>query len=614
MKSMQLGATWLGDGHCSFSVWAPKARDVAVHILSATERTVWLEESMNGYFVGTVGDVARDSRYFYQLDGDKRRPDPASRYQPEGIYGPSQIVDTAYAWTDQHWFGIPLRDYLFYELHVGTFTPEGTFAAIIPLLPALKDLGVTALELMPIAQFPGSRNWGYDGAYPFAVQNSYGGPEGLRGLVDACHQQGMAVVLDVVYNHFGPEGNYLLDYGNYFTDQYHTPWGAAVNFDGPHSGEVRRYFVENALYWMIENHIDALRLDAVHAILDFSARPFLQQLAETVHDYAETINRRLYLIPESSLNDTRLIRSRELGGFGLDAQWNDDFHHAVHSLLTSERSGYYQDYGHLSQLEKAYREGFVYSGQYSSYRKRRFGNSSEHIPAQHIVVFAQNHDQVGNRMLGERLSQLVSLEGQKLAAGLVVLSPYLPLLFMGEEYGETAPFQYFISHTDADLVEAVRKGRKEEFSAFLRQEEPPDPQEEGTFLRCKLNHQRKHEGQHKALYELYRSLIALRKQIPALRALCKETMEVGRLEREHALLVRRWTEADEAFIIFYCSGTAGTFPFDFPNGRWQKRIDSADERWWGPGTNIPEMVAGGNSVVLSCTPWSFVLFTRNNEA
>jgi maltooligosyltrehalose trehalohydrolase len=334
---------------------------------------------------------------------------------------------------------------------VGAYTKKGTFESIIPHLDELKKLGITAIELMPVAQFPGTRNWGYDGVYPYAVQNSYGGPEGFKRLVNACHGRGLALVLDVVYNHLGPEGNYLWDFGPYFTDRYKALWGFSINFDGPHSDDVRHYFIQNALYWVTEFHVDALRVDAVHAILDFSAEPFLEELASAVHDEAKRLNRRVYLIAESALNDTRVIRSREFGGYGLDAQWNDDFHHALHTVLTGERMGYYRDFGRLQDLAKALLEGFVYSGEYSPYRRRRHGNSSRDIPAHRFVVFSQNHDQVGNRMRGERLSELVCFERTKLAAGVMTLSPFIPLLFMGEEYGETAPFQYFVSHSDPDL-------------------------------------------------------------------------------------------------------------------------------------------------------------------
>jgi maltooligosyltrehalose trehalohydrolase len=351
-------------------------------------------------------------------------------------------------------------------------------------------LGVTAIELMPVAQFPGGRNWGYDGVHPFAVQNTYGGPEGLRRLVDAAHSLGLAVVMDAVYNHVGPEGNYLADFGDYFTDRHHTPWGQAVNFDDAGSDEVRRFFIENALCWIDEYHIDALRLDAVHAIYDFSAKTFLRELADAVRLEGERLNRRVYTIAESCLNDTRLIDPPEQGGFGLDAQWSDDLHHALRTELTDERGGYYVDYQGFPNLAKAYRAGFVQDGTYSEYRRRRHGNSAKHVNPIKLVVCSQNHDQVGNRLLGERLTELVSFEQQKLAAASIILSPYLPMLFMGEEYAETAPFQFFISHTDPDLVRAVREGRKEEFARFEWNQEPPDPQDEATFLRCKLNHKR----------------------------------------------------------------------------------------------------------------------------
>src|SRR4030066_1209493 len=319
---------------------------------------------------------------------------------------------------------------IMYEIHVGTFTPEGTFDAVILRLDELSVLGINTIELMPVAQFPGERNWGYDGTYPFAVQNSYGGPEGLKILINECHKKGMAVILDVVYNHFGPEGNYLWDYGPYFTDRYKTPWGQAINYDDLYSNEVRNFFIENALHWFKNYHFDALRLDAIHGIFDFSAKAFLQELAEKVEEFSSSEGKKYYLIAESDLNDSRVIRPGNMGGYGIDAQWCDDFHHAVHTLLVHENKGYYVDFGETEHLVKSFREGFVYSGQYSEYRKRNHGNSSRDCPAEQFIVFTQNHDQVGNRMFGERLSNLVSFESLKLAAGAVLLSPYIPLLFM----------------------------------------------------------------------------------------------------------------------------------------------------------------------------------------
>jgi maltooligosyltrehalose trehalohydrolase len=563
-----------------------------------------------GYHSVMAEDVKPGDRYVYRLDDQRERPDPASRFQPEGVHGPSQVVDPHFPWEDDQWSGLPLQDYILYELHVGTFTPEGTFEAIIPHLDELRELGITAVELMPVAQFPGTRNWGYDGVYPFAVQNSYGGPEGLKRLVNACHGRGIAVVLDVVYNHLGPEGNYLWDFGPYFTDRYKTPWGSAINFDGPHSDPVRRLFIENALYWVTEFRMDGLRIDAVHGILDFSAYPFLEELASAVHEKAERFNRRVYVIAESDLNDTRVIRSRELGGYGLDAQWNDDFHHALHTLLTEDQTGYYQDFGRLGDLVKAFREGFVCSGQYSSYRRRRHGNSSRDIPAGCFVVFAQNHDQVGNRMRGERLSQLVCRERMKLAAGVVFLSPFIPLLFMGEEYGETAPFPYFISHSDADLVEAVRRGRREEFAAFGWSQEPPDPHDEATFLRAKLNQDLRHQGHHQVLLEFYRELIRLREGLPALAHLSKEDMDVTSYERERVLVIRRWSAADEAVIIFHFDGSPVNIGISLPEGRWTKQLDSADKRWQGPGSQVPSEVISDGEVGVSLAPHLFVLLVK----
>jgi maltooligosyltrehalose trehalohydrolase len=509
-----LGATYLGEGRCRFLLWAPLAQTVEVHIVAPQERLIPLEKTLRGYYQAIVEAVEPGSLYIYRLDGQKERSDPASRYQPQDVHGPSQVVDTRFPWEDGGWFGRPWRDYIMYELHVGTFTAEGTFDTIIPYLDELKDLGITAIELMPVAQFPGSRNWGYDGVYPYAAQHTYGGPEGLQRLVNACHQQGLAVVLDVVYNHLGPEGNYLGDFGPYFTDRYKTPWGLALNFDGPQSDEVRRFFIENALYWITACHIDALRLDAVHAIVDHSAYPFLDELAAAVHEQAEWLNRRVHVIAESDLDDTRIIRPRELGGYRHDAQWNDGFHHALHTLLTGECDGYYRDFGKVAHLAKAFAEGYVYSGQFSVFRQRRHGNSSRLVPAHKFVVCAQNHDQVGNRMLGERLGQLVSFEGLKLAAGVVLLSPCIPLLFMGEEYGETAPFPYFMSHSDPELIEAVRQGRREEFAAFAWESEPPDPQGEAVFQHAKLNHSLRYEAHHAVLGAFLKNSYGYAKRFP----------------------------------------------------------------------------------------------------
>jgi maltooligosyltrehalose trehalohydrolase len=607
-----LGATYLGDGQCHFRVWAPSAQQVEVHITGPQEETAGLTRDQRGYHQVTLIGVEPGTLYYYQLDGNLERPDPASRYQPQGVHGPSQVIDPSFPWDDQHWRGIPLTEYVIYELHVGTFTAEGTFDAIIPYLDELKELGIMAVELMPVAQFPGGRNWGYDGVGLFATQNSYGGPKGLKALVNACHQKGLAVVLDVVYNHLGPEGNYLGDFGPYFTERYRTPWGSALNLDGPHSDEVRQFFIENARYWITEYHIDALRLDAVHAILDHSPRTFLEDLVAAVRERTDELDRRAYLIAESAANDVRLLKSQEMGGYGLDGQWSDDLHHCLHTLLTGEQSGYYQDYGKVHHLAKALREGFAYSGEYSAYRRRRHGSPSRSIPARSFVVCAQNHDQVGNRMRGERLSQLVSFEALKLSVGVLLLSPYIPLLFMGEEYGETAPFPYFISHTDPELVEAVRKGRKEEFAAFQQLGEPPDPQDEGTFQSAKLNHELRHQGQHQTLLELYRELLDLRKKVPALAHLSKDYLEVVGYEYPAVLFLRRWYGPSELAAVFHFGDNSTSVTVPLPPGRWRKLIDSAEERWEGLGSSIPSDLTSEGSATWSLSAQSFMLLEHSS--
>ncbi|HLH72899.1 MAG TPA: malto-oligosyltrehalose trehalohydrolase [Chloroflexota bacterium] len=613
MDDHGLGASYLGNGQCHFEVWAPLARQVDVHIVAPTDRIVPLLRGDRGYFRGVIGETAPGTRYFYRLDGQKDRPDPASRHQPEGVHCASEVVAADFAWHDQHWRGLALADYVIYELHVGTFTPEGTFDAIVDRLAYLKDLGITALELMPIAQFPGCRNWGYDGVYPFAAQHSYGGPSGLKRLVDACHQQELAVILDVVYNHLGPEGNYLAEFAPYFTDRYRTPWGRALNFDGPWSDEVRRFFIESARSWLADFHVDALRLDAIHAIYDFSAFPFLEELGVEAHQLAEQLNRRIYLIAESNLNDVRIIRPRELGGIGLDAQWCDDFHHAVHALLTDERHGYYEDFGEVEHLTRAFHDGFVYQGNYSPYRQRRHGNRPTGTKGWQFVVCAQNHDQIGNRVHGNRLSEILTFERLKLAAGLVTLSPFLPMLFMGEEYGETVPFQYFISHSDPELVEAVRQGRREEFAAFHWEGKVPDPQAEATFHQCKLAWEKLAEPRHRSLHAFYRELLRLRRKQPALANLSKEEIEVSRVANETIFFVRRWHGSNQALAAFNVGNHAVTASAPEPASRWKKLLDSSDEQWLGPGSGVPDDLESNGAITLALPAWSFVLF-RNVEA
>jgi maltooligosyltrehalose trehalohydrolase len=608
--SIPLGATIDARGTARFLVWAPKAQRVDLHVQGGSR--LQMERGADGYFAAAMAGVAPGLRYSYSLDGGANRPDPASRHQPEGPHGPSELVERDFAWTDRDWRGHPLSRYVIYELHVGTFTPAGTFEAALERLDDVKELGVTAVELMPVAQFPGGRNWGYDGVGLYAAQSSYGGPLGLKRLVDACHARGMAVVLDVVYNHFGPEGNYLAEFGPYFTERYKTPWGPALNFDGEHSDHVRRFFIENALYWISECHIDALRLDAIHAIVDPSPVPFVQELAAAVHRRAAELGRDVHLIAESAANDSRLIGEPERGGIGMDAQWNDDFHHALRTVLTGEAEGYYSSYGRVEHLAKAMREGFVYTGEHSAFHKRRHGSDCRDVPAERFVIFTQNHDHVGNRMMGERLNVLVSPERARLAAAAVILSPYIPLLFMGEEYAETAPFLYFVSHTDPKLVEAVRKGRSEEFAAFKWQGEAPDPQAEETFARSKLDHALRHRPGHREMLAYYRELLRLRREAPALAHLSKETLEVRFVEQERTLTVRRWApprpgeEHTEAFLAFNFGEADAEIAA--PAGRWALSLDSNDEAYGGRGRTAPSEMKLTVPGVLRLAPLTFALY------
>jgi maltooligosyltrehalose trehalohydrolase len=605
-----LGSSMRNENSCGFLVWAPRASKVDVCITEPRERKIGMQAARCGYFHAVVDDIATGALYQYRLDDEKERPDPASRYQPRGVHGPSQIVENRFNWNDSGWRGLPLENYVLYELHVGTFTPQGTFGAIIPRLPALKDLGVTAIELMPVAQFPGDRNWGYDGVYPYAVQASYGGPLALKAFVDACHQHQIAVALDVVYNHLGPEGNYLADFGPYFTDVYKTPWGQAINFDDPGSDEVRRYFIENALQWVTDFHIDALRLDAIHAIVDPSARTFLEELREAVHARAKQLSRNVYLIPESNRNDARVVAVPEVGGWGYDAVWNDDFHHSLHVLLTGEQAGYYEDFCGIDDLAGCYREGFLYAGRYSKFRQKRYGSSSKQIPAKRFVVCAQNHDQVGNRRVGDRLSQLLSFEQLKLAAATVLLSPYVPLLFMGEEYAESAPFQYFVSHGDPSLIEAVRQGRKEEFAGFGWNGDLPDPQSEATFLGCKLNWDSRGSGQHRILWEFYRELFRLRREVSSLARLDKDALEVTSFADQKVLLVKRWDASNQVLSAYHFDQNSTKLALPIPPGRWHRILDADEERWGGAGSQIPELLDVSGETTMFLAPWAFVVFTQ----
>ena len=499
----------------SFRVWAPNATAVE---LDRSGSRLPMTPAAGGWHQADVAGADPGTDYGFSLDGGPVLPDPRSPWQPAGVHGPSRTVDhAAFPWSDAGWRGIHLPSAVLYELHVGTFTPEGTFDAAITRLDHLVDLGVDAIELLPVAEFPGSRGWGYDGVDLYAPHSAYGGPDGLKRLVDACHSHGLGVVMDVVYNHLGPAGNYLARYGPYFTDRYATPWGPAVNLDGTGSDEVRAFFVDNALMWLREYHCDGLRIDAVHAILDTSATHLLEELAVRVEALSAALGRRLFLVAESDLNDPRVVRRREVGGWGMDAQWSDDFHHAVHAALTGERDGYYADFGSLALITVALQRAFVYGGEHSAFRDRRHGRLDPALSGHRFLGYAQNHDQIGNRAQGERSAALMSPGRLRLAAALVLTGPFVPMLFQGEEWAAGTPFQYFTDHDDPALGRAVSEGRRSEFVAFgWDPREVPDPQDPATFDRSRLEWAELGGKEHAAVLDWHRRLIRLRRSEPAL--------------------------------------------------------------------------------------------------
>jgi maltooligosyltrehalose trehalohydrolase len=493
-----------------FRVWAPRQREMKLRLWrsGAAPQEVLMHRQGEDFIA--LAPASAGDRYAYVLDDGAVLPDPVSRFLPEGVHGPTEIIDpAAFRWSDDEWRGRKLREYVIYELHVGTFTTEGTFDGVIAKLPYLKELGVTVIEIMPVAACPGARNWGYDGVSPYAVQANYGGPEGLKRLVDAAHGIGLAVMLDAVYNHLGPEGNYLPKFGPYFTAQHKTPWGDAVNYDSDGCEHVRRYAVENALYWIREYHLDGLRLDAVQTIKDDSPKHIVSEIQERIQQLAGELNRTVCVIAETDENDCRYLKPEADGGYGLDALWSDDFHHAVHAFFTGERQGYYQDFGNPEQIARALREGYVFQGQHSGFWNGPRGTSAKDVPLPANVICIQNHDQVGNRAKGERLTTLVPRGVRKLAAAFQLLSPHTPLLFMGQEYDEAAPFQFSADFQDPALKKAVSDGRRSEFkeSDF---NDVPDPEDPATFERSKLTWA---DGAgNREMLEWYTGLLQVRRQ------------------------------------------------------------------------------------------------------
>jgi maltooligosyltrehalose trehalohydrolase len=599
MTARRLGATPIG-GATRFEVWAPSAERVEVLIGDGETPHELALGPVDGWdgaptWTATVPDVPPGTRYRYRLDGGDPLPDPASRSQPDGVHGPSAVVDAgAFAWTDEGWPGVELADAVLYELHIGTFTPEGTFDAAIGQLDRLAALGITLVEVMPVNAFPGVRNWGYDGVFPFAVQESYGGPAAMARFVDAAHGRGLGVVLDVVYNHFGPEGNVLPRFAPYLTDAYATPWGGAVNVAGPGSDGVRRFCIENAVGWVTEHHLDGLRLDAVHAIVDPTPTPMVAELTAAVHEAAGEAGRTVLVTLESSRNDPAMVRTVGDHGWGADAVWNDDVHHALRVALTGERHEYYAGYDGVGDLAAALEHRWVYRGQYSPVLERRHGAPADDVDFSRLVVFSTNHDHVGNTPRGERLLHDAGADDPRLrlAAALVLLGPYTPMLFMGEEYGEQAPFPYFIDHGDPDLVEAVRRGRQSEFSGVDWADGVADPADPATFDAAVLDPAQAETAPQSGLLAMYIELLRQRREIPVLTA----------AEARHE--VRR---AGDLIVVERSDGASSVAlqlnlgPDPVPAVDGEPIFDSADPRWQGRPADVPDGYLA---------PWSAQLVRR----
>lgn len=616
----KIGLSFLDNGSADVLLWAPFASRVAL-VGDKLPAQVIMERAGYGYWFTNTDQLKTGDSYGFEIWNEAKketdesspskliRTDPAALFLKDGIGAYATAFDPRdFNWSDLNWKGIHRKDYIIYELHTGTFTGAGDLRAIEDKLDYLIALGITAIELMPLAQFPGDRNWGYDGVFPFAVQNSYGGPQALQHLVNACHNKGLAVMLDVVYNHIGPEGNYFGDFGPYFTDKYLTPWGQAINYDDAGSDAVRHYFIENALMWFRDFHIDALRLDAVHAIKDFGAVHILADIKRYTGELSLLTGRHYHLFAELDLNDNRYINPKNAGGYGLDGQWIDEFHHALRVAAGQEKQGYYSDFNGVGHLAKSYERAYVYDGQYSPHRDKTFGIPAEGNPGEQFIVFSQNHDQVGNRMLGERTSILVSNEMLKLLAGAVFCSPFVPLIFMGEEYGEKHPFRFFISHTDSKLVDAVRKGRKAEFAAFHHSEDTPDPQDEKTFLGSKLDWESINEPGHQLLLAYYKALIALRKTHPVLSALDRGQVKAIALPVQNCLMLSRGH--GEQHIMVLMNFSAQKQKLRPPIGcAWSNILDSSSTQWGGPSTNQNEISADGT---IGIKPESILIFSGKN--
>lgn len=593
-----MGARSRPEGSIEWRLWAPHAKKAELVLVDGdSRRAMPMTAEKFGFFRHELPRIADGQRYAFRLDGGPELPDPASLHQPDGVFRPSAVFrPERFHWTDKAWKGVPREELVFYELHVGTFTPEGSFEAMIPRLASLRELGITALEIMPVAQFPGERNWGYDGVLHYATQNSYGGPEGLQKLVDAAHAAGLAVFLDVVYNHVGPEGNFLAQFGPYFTERYRTAWGPAFNYDDGGCDQVREFVLNNARMWLDELHLDGLRLDAVHAIYDLGASHVLRAIQEAADEIGARTGRARHIVAESDQNDPRLLHPIERGGHALSAQWSDDFHHVVHAFLTGERQGYYEDFGPAEDIARVLESPFLYAGMYSPHRRRKHGAPPHGLSGDRFVVAIQNHDQVGNRARGDRLATLLPPPKQRLAASLLLLAPHLPLLFMGEEYAEERPFLFFCSFGDEGLIKAVREGRRKEFSAFRWQGDVPDPQSPETFEASRLTWSWPESSHQAGMRRLYADLLHARKIWPALRDFTHRSIHYHARGKGGVVEMVRGKGADALQVYFNL--TEEPQPLPPIAGEQRLLFRSEAERYGGAGAKNPHALASFECVAF----------------
>jgi maltooligosyltrehalose trehalohydrolase len=598
---MEVGAKYRSQS-CDFTVWAPKVSRVDLKLVKDNS-LLGLKKAGNGYWRCNRESLDAGSEYLYELDGKTGLPDPASHFQPKGVFGPSAVVDhDRFVWQDSAYRGLQLRDMVFYELHVGTFTPKGTFQAVIDKLEYLKDLGVNALELMPITQFSGTRNWGYDTVFPFAVQNNYGTPDHLKELVNACHLRNLAVFIDVIYNHSGPEGSCLNQYAPYFVERQGGRWGPVINLDGENCGGVRHYFLQNALHWFRNYHVDGLRLDSILSMPDTTKPPFFSELTALAEEYSTVTGKKQWLVAESGYNQPKVLQPREEGGYGFDGQWLDDYHHAIHAVLTGEREGYYKYYGTLTHLKETLVHAYAHVGgdfAGTTFHRRKKNQHFFWIPSYRLIVFSQNHDHVGNRMLSERLTTLAGLEAAKLAAGIVVLSPYTPMLFMGEEFGESAPFNFFVDYADKNLSEATREGRKREFSSFHWKGESPDPSDPATFEATKIDWNLREKEANQKIFEYYKALLRLRSELSLSSFGDRQKILATASCHQKVLFVRRRLGDDKiCVVVANFSKDSRTCRWQLEGSNYRKILDSADTAWNGCGASLLNDASVGDELVF----------------